>query len=76
MTIITADLAEYVLRHILNEFLDKKTRYQTPKVVGYYKEGETFTCFDNTTWDCWVEQTKSREKAIRWCLGEIEVEDL
>jgi hypothetical protein len=76
MELITGDLAEYVLKHILKEFDDRDARYKTPAVAGYFEECNAFTCFDNTSWNCWVEQAKTQEMAAQWCLGKIEAEDL
>ena len=33
---------------------------------GYYKEGDKWVAFDNSTCDCWVEEFNTRKEAIDW----------
>lgn len=76
MKIITGKLAQYMLSYILNDFEDRSLRIKTPAVAGYFKEGDVYICFDNTSWNCWTEETTHQELALKWCLGEIETEGL
>lgn len=56
------------------ESLNKKGRYPLHSGdMGYYKnDNGTWTAWDNSTADCWVEDFKTRKEAKEW-LGIIDV---
>ena len=73
--ILEGDLAELVLKHLLSNY-EGEGRYEKFPYAGYFKEGNQYTCFDNTGYSCWVEQTNDVLKAIKWCKNEIDTSEL
>jgi hypothetical protein len=73
--ILEGDIAELVLRYLLDNY-EGEGRYVRFPHAGYFKEGDKYTCFDNTGFCCFVEQTEDLQKAISWCKNEIDTTDL
>ena len=50
------------------ESVDKEGRYPLNEGdCGYYKNANgIYTAWDNTTGDCWVEDFKTKQAAIKW----------
>lgn len=72
--------AQEVLGAILDSGRDgengKETNYPLhPEAVGYFKDGEKFVAFDNTTQDCWVEEFKNEDTAKMWINGHISADE-
>ena len=72
--------AKLVLDTILgsekNDEEAKMVKYPThPEAAGYFKEGEKFVAFDNTTEDCWVEEFKNEGTAKLWATGYISTDE-
>ncbi len=69
MTIYTGEEARIVCDLILrNE--DYSTPIEGYEVcsVGFWREGDKWIAYDNTTGDCWVEEFKTRVEAKEYCL--------
>ena len=73
--VLKGSIAKSVLEFLLSNYKGENKNVLFP-FAGFYKEGDYFICFDNTTHSCYVEQTKIKSKAIKWCLNKIEAEDL
>jgi len=71
--ILRGNSAKIILKFLLENF---EGHYPYFNLSGYYKEGDYYYCFDNSHELCWVEQTKKKKRAIKWCKGEIEAEEL
>lgn len=37
--------------------------------AGFWREGDKWIAYDNTTGDCWVEEFKTRKEAKEYCLN-------
>ena len=37
--------------------------------AGFWREGDKWMAYDNTTGDCWVEEFKTRKEAKEYCLN-------
>ena len=35
--------------------------------VGYWKDGDKWIAYDNTTEDCWIEEFDTRKDAVEYC---------
>ncbi|GAB2699673.1 hypothetical protein GCM10027037_25370 [Mucilaginibacter koreensis] len=75
MEVFVGEIAKIALKHLLKKY-DVGEIYSSPAIVGYYKEENYYVCFDNSHWNCWVEQAKTEDMAIKWCLGLIEADEL
>lgn len=73
--LLQGDVAKLVLEHLLAN-VEGENNYLGFPYAGYFKKGEHYICFDNTCHSCWVEQTRDKGKAIKWCLKEIESAEL
>lgn len=62
-------------KKVLNTLLDTGN-FKQHQVSGYYYDQDKWIVFDNTTHDCFVEETDSEEKAIKSCNREIEYDGL
>ena len=40
------------------------------------KEGDVYVAADNSTGDCWVEESKDKELLVKWLLGKIDTQEL
>lgn len=67
--------AKRVLSYLLKEF-EGEGNYVAFPIAGYFKEGDKFTCFDNRGRCCFVEQAKTKKKALYWCMGKLDTIDL
>ena len=38
--------------------------------AGFWREGDKWIAYDNTSGDCWVEEFKTRREAREYCLNE------
>lgn len=52
-----------VAERTAKKLLEKDYPYPFPHVTGFFKEGKTWTAFDNTTGDMFVEQFKQKKFA-------------
>ena len=75
MVIFINKQAQSILNYLLSHF-EGEGNYKALAVSGYFREGNRFTCFDNRSYSCWVEETENEQKAIAWCKGEIDLEEL
>ena len=70
MQIVTGKQAEQTVKEILDNEVDDSLNCFYPKHVGvggYYKnELGTWTAFDNSDGDCWVEDFDTRKAAKEW----------
>lgn len=41
--------------------------------AGFWREGDKWMAYDNTTGDCWVEEFKTRKEAKDWVLDRYEL---
>lgn len=73
--ILEGDIAEVVLKHLMSTY-SGEGNFDKLTYAGFFKEGDYFTCFDNTSYSCYVEQAITREKAIKWCSKEIDTAEL
>lgn len=70
MTIYTGSTARMVCETILAS--SKEPPYSVEiqgynhKSCGYWKEGNIYIAFDNTTEDCWVEEYTTKKGAISY----------
>lgn len=67
--------AKCILKYLLENFTGEG-RYDEYPVAGFFKECGRYTCFDDVGYSCFVEQTKSKKKAIKWCLRKIDTDEL
>lgn len=59
---ITADLAQKIVR-AYRRGIGSDDSYRG---LFYYKGKRQFVAIDNTTGDCWVEEFRSKRRAINW----------
>lgn len=66
----------YVEEKVLKEYIDNWNNHKELPIYDdliYTKEEDKYIAVDNTSGDCWVEKFDSKEKAIKWLLGEFEI---
>lgn len=72
-TILEGETAAATLKQIMDKYDEQLEqggyRYPEPHVAGFFKEGESFTAFDNNTGDCFVESFATEEEARKWAAN-------
>lgn len=75
--LFTGEKAHEVCNKILaayNPESDQFSGYSRPEndtevcSVGYWKEGDTWVAYDNSTYDCWVEEFATKKEASVWAM--------
>ena len=70
---IDGDEAYAVLNDILANMEDKTFSYplhqEAPTNRGFFREGDKYVAYDNSTGDCWVEEFKTKKEAKDWLLN-------
>lgn len=75
MTTYTGNVAKMVCEAILSS--SNKPPYSVEiqgydhKSSGYWKEGNIYVAYDNTTEDCWVEEFSTKKLAASYAAGVI-----
>jgi hypothetical protein len=69
--ILRGKVAKLILNYLLQHF-EGEGNFESFPISGFFKENGYYTCFDNTSYSCFVEQAKTKSLAKRWCMREIE----
>lgn len=62
---------EFASKTLKELFKDRKSN----KSRGYFFKNDVFVAFDNSTYDCWVEEFEKEEMAICWLEKYFEISE-
>lgn len=86
--ILTGEEARNTVGEILanepkpGDYVNKEALYPVHLgAVGYFAEtlkdgSQVYSAFDNSTGDCWCEDFKTRDGAVKWCRGEMSTDEV
>lgn len=63
------DLARQTCNSILKDGNYTQSDFGSARSKGYWKEDGRWIAYDNTTFDCWVEEFATRKEAKEWLIG-------